>query len=927
MGVGIVRTSTRVACAAAFCISLSAQAQESLVMLQWFESRWSDIEHRMPDFFVAGYGATWIPPVSRTGIGPTGNGDSAGYDPWDRFDLGSPTGQTAYGTEAYFQAMVSEFHAANGLVYVDAIMNHDGARSGTADLQTKGGYPGFWLGPIPSPLRDKTSTDNWGDFHNGNSSGFFQSENPSGSNYNLWNGDLVGLIDIAQESNNQLIRQPVAANASNIPAGTLYNKPDPANYRFYTDRNLAGTTVVSPGTARNPGALSFTFYPFNTATPTSNDPVTENTTGYLMRWIQWMLDVQKVDGFRFDAVKHAPSWFWDNFIDPVMYNRRRTPDGRQVTPFSFGESVESNTWTFDNYVRKPNNKSGLSSRAGDSFGNRDCLDIQGSAELRNILNAAGLGDWNTVLNAHLDVADDANNLVQDGSLGVFHIFSQDNGSAGTGSAAPPTPTLRQQGLVCHAYLLTRTGFPEVYYNARLITRSGGFWPRQGADIALGLDSSSNTLNPALTKLVQIHNQYCRGDFYQLNFTDPANTSKSDVLVYDRRTNNQANVLIGVNDRWDAGTDTRNVLTAFPAGTRLTEITGNAADPQVDPSNSIPDVLVVGADQRVNIVVPRNVSSAATHCKGYVVYAPSVPGGTVTLTGSTSSLPAESTSVSAGKRRLNAVPIISADTFNIDLVTTPGDALDINTDDLAVFRIDQGYSDYNGNGTIDFAYNAGTSAGYENFRTLVAPAYNGSTATSGHYVQTINAAALSDGYHYLSVLAYRHRPSGYAPIFREWRVPFYVDRTGPAVAFPNPSTLTTSSFMFHVQATDRTANRVHTMLNVSSGTDPRTLVTVFNQATRNDRFDWSRTTTGMRHGFNEISVVAYEESGNSSVTRFTVFADLCSGDFNKDGFLDFFDYLDFVDAYSANAPNADFNSDGSIDFFDYLDFVDAYSVGC
>ncbi len=54
---------------------------------------------------------------------------------------------------------------------------------------------------------------------------------------------------------------------------------------------------------------------------------------------------------------------------------------------------------------------------------------------------------------------------------------------------------------------------------------------------------------------------------------------------------------------------------------------------------------------------------------------------------------------------------------------------------------------------------------------------------------------------------------------------------------------------------------------------------------------------------------------------------CTADFNADGVIDFFDYLDFVDAFSANSPTADFNSDGMIDFFDYLDFVDAFSGGC
>ncbi len=54
---------------------------------------------------------------------------------------------------------------------------------------------------------------------------------------------------------------------------------------------------------------------------------------------------------------------------------------------------------------------------------------------------------------------------------------------------------------------------------------------------------------------------------------------------------------------------------------------------------------------------------------------------------------------------------------------------------------------------------------------------------------------------------------------------------------------------------------------------------------------------------------------------------CAADFNGDTTVDFFDYLDFVDAFSSNLPAADFNGDSTIDFFDYLDFVDAFSLGC
>ncbi|MDX2148340.1 MAG: M12 family metallo-peptidase [Planctomycetota bacterium] len=54
---------------------------------------------------------------------------------------------------------------------------------------------------------------------------------------------------------------------------------------------------------------------------------------------------------------------------------------------------------------------------------------------------------------------------------------------------------------------------------------------------------------------------------------------------------------------------------------------------------------------------------------------------------------------------------------------------------------------------------------------------------------------------------------------------------------------------------------------------------------------------------------------------------CPADFNDDGQVDFFDYLDFASAYSNEEPSADFNADGQVDFFDYLDFAAAFDTPC
>jgi hypothetical protein len=60
---------------------------------------------------------------------------------------------------------------------------------------------------------------------------------------------------------------------------------------------------------------------------------------------------------------------------------------------------------------------------------------------------------------------------------------------------------------------------------------------------------------------------------------------------------------------------------------------------------------------------------------------------------------------------------------------------------------------------------------------------------------------------------------------------------------------------------------------------------------------------------------------------------CPADFNCDGFIDFFDYDNFVSCFEGTeCPNfdplsADFNGDGFVDFFDYDAFVGAFESGC
>lgn len=907
-----------------FAGSALAQSTASPVILQWFEARWDTIERRMPDYFIAGYGATWLPPASKASSG------SPGYDPFNLFDLGSPSSETLYGTEQSFQSMVTEFHRASGLVYLDTIMNHTQGRTTNAQFVADGGWPGFYL---PNPPLD------WGDFHDGST----QSQDPGGANYNLYNGDLVGLCDIAHESNISFIRHPVAVgNPQNIPAGAVRNLPNASNYRFYPDQGLTPLVFNNPGFMdsrcqgsfvgcpndpnppfgnRNTSAFQVTVYPFNNAAPLSGDPIAENATGMLTRWCQWMLEVNKIDGFRLDAAKHIPFWFWDRFWDNRVYLRRTAPDGTAVTPFSFCESVASNDYVFDFNIRKTNGRN--PARTGDSFGNRDALDLAGAGQARDLINARGFGNWNSVTSAHLDNIDDGFN---NGTLGVMHVYSHDNGSAGDGGSAPALPAADKAGWPQFCYLLMRPGTTKIYHNARSFANLGsrGFWPREGSPEALGLGRALSGTDPTLTRLVQLHNRYARGEYTPRFQT-------SDVLVFERRTpigggSYVGNCLVGVNDRYDAGFDEVVVDTSFPTGTRLWELTGNANDAVVDPSGQISDLLIVGSaspavgPNQVRIRVPRNRANTTDHNKGFVVYGPATPSGALAVSsGLHSTIAADSGAVPAYNRRLSAIDVVKSSSFTIELDTTQTDAGESRTDDKAVYRFNQGFynSDVGTNGTAA-SEPTGEFRGYENFLTLNQPLF---TTGIGLYRQTIDTSTLPEGYNYLSVIAFRARSSGTEagadPIYNEWRKAIYIDRVGPTMQIVASNiNCTAGSGTLQLRNPDRTATKVHAFVDLGVN-DPIPPLNAGNQAFSYDRQDWLWFISGLSQGTHSLTIVALEQPDgvntlNQSTTRINFnIGPATSGDIDENGVVNIFDLYAF-DSGQGSTCATDVDQDGDTD---------------
>jgi formylmethanofuran dehydrogenase subunit C len=88
-----------------------------------------------------------------------------------------------------------------------------------------------------------------------------------------------------------------------------------------------------------------------------------------------------------------------------------------------------------------------------------------------------------------------------------------------------------------------------------------------------------------------------------------------------------------------------------------------------------------------------------------------------------------------------------------------------------------------------------------------------------------------------------------------------------------------------------------------------------------------TSNGLTGRFRTVTIPPTTPALHLKYTSTAAILTTCLADFNDDGIVDLFDYLDFVSAFAAEDVTGDFNLDEVIDFFDYLDFVAAFSTGC
>ena len=275
-------------------------------MLQYFNASWNEIAEKVPELAEAGYSSLWLPPPAKAN-----GGYSVGYDLFDPFDLGSRdqrgTIATRYGTKADLHNLVELCHRFGIRVYFDNIMNH---RAYDVPLYNETTPTDVFPGMVAEDFHLRTTSD-----------GFCRKWDNTRDWQDAWQVMHLGLsdlLDIAHETPNQNF---------GATEGSWHDKPSivrHANHPEFYDR-MPNTNA--PPELWNPwdwsGNTNANLYiGFGKGNGLTAEIIEaypgffrEDVGGYLFRNARWMMDATRADGFRLDAVKHVPDYFFGAFGD------------------------------------------------------------------------------------------------------------------------------------------------------------------------------------------------------------------------------------------------------------------------------------------------------------------------------------------------------------------------------------------------------------------------------------------------------------------------------------------------------------------------------------------------------------------------------------------------------------------------------------
>ncbi|MDF5716767.1 MAG: alpha-amylase [Rhizonema sp. NSF051] len=258
------------------------------VMMQYFHwyippdgNLWNELKERAKDLANAGITSVWLPPAYKG----TAGGYDVGYGVYDMYDLGEfdqkGSVRTKYGTKDEYIAAVEAAKAAGLQVYADVVLNHKLGADEAEEVEATPYSPDDRNQAIGEMQKIKV----WTHFTFPGRQGKY-----SDMEWHWWHFDAVDY--------------------------NVYNEGENAIYLF-KDKHFDDNVDLEKGA-------------FDYLMGCDLDMESEEVRDELNLWGEWFVETTKIDGFRFDAVKHVRAGFF-----PTWLKHCRQKAGRDL--FAVGE--------------------------------------------------------------------------------------------------------------------------------------------------------------------------------------------------------------------------------------------------------------------------------------------------------------------------------------------------------------------------------------------------------------------------------------------------------------------------------------------------------------------------------------------------------------------------------------------------------------
>ncbi len=561
-------------------------------ILQYFGTSWNEINDRIPELAEAGWTALWLPPPFKAG-----SQYSVGFDTFDRFDLGKKNQMggisTLYGTESELLQLITTAHRFGLRVYFDNVMAHNGgpipAYNDAVSVYAQPGFvpedfhlirkpSGFFRKPPTTDYSIEWQVLNRNDFgldiaHEDPNTSFGEYEDadfpkyrgirhPKNTEYYLDTDIQVGVNGdnepIYTFANNEPF-EDIGYGTNNIGANNNKFDWSDDNDNGQHDINEISEPFTDTGLDANRLEWQTPYYGFGDNIYNMGNPNIEDVNTLLFRAVRWFIDKSYADGFRLDAVKHVPYYFFGKTYDPKDssnwgYNGQIQEQFNITRGFSDWDNHRDTV--FDLHQGRDD-----AMLFGEHLGNPPPQEDYVKAGMRMADNSfMNSVNYAVSTNGSLTSQDQPGYSTYGLNEAVLFTGSHDYNTMSVSNRPP-----------AHALLFTREGLPILYtdgYNETLYPDAAGkFFPQHGNNAFLGQFNDTHILD-----LLRINQLFARGQ-------QVGKWSDNDFVAYERQDWREANDASGATTlsfllaRNGTSNQSRNFSTDFPEGGRLKNYSG------------------------------------------------------------------------------------------------------------------------------------------------------------------------------------------------------------------------------------------------------------------------------------------------------------------------------------------------------------------